>query len=441
MKKIISILIIAFFTFTLSSCELVISLLDEIISKEYYDYEYPDYDYGSIKTASDLYEGFMPSTGDVHTLVLLVEFPGDEHNKKHNVVHMKKAFYGDGSEFESVSSYYKKSSYGALNITGDVYGWYELSQKANSYTKKYGSYASDVILNEVISYYVINDLIDLSDYDSDNDGFVDAISVIYSKEYNENSDTWWAYQTMYMHNLDEGKYLEYDDMKISNYLFASAHFLEESNEETLTFIHETGHLMGLDDYYDYDILNNTQLGLGGADMMDENVGDHSPISKIILGWIDPIIVDITKTNTYEIDSFTKTGDVLLIPKSTYNGIFDEYYLVELYDPSGLNSTSTYLTSLGVRVLHVDASIGEGGMDGEYFTYFNCDNSDTDNPFVDTVVKRKGLFKTTIKNEDLFYTNEVLNDLEWYDDTSLNLKIKVVNIDKTTQSATIEIIVD
>ena len=441
MKKIVSILLILFLSFMLTSCNIVLEIISGFVEDSLNKYEYPDYDYDSIKTVSDLYNGFMPSTGDVHTLVLLVEFPGDKHDTKHSVKHMNEVFFGEGKNFESVSSFYKKSSYGALNITGDVLGWYELPLKANTYELRYGSYTSGKILKDAIEYYVENDLINLSDYDANNDGFVDAVNVIYSKSYDENSDNWWAFQTIYESDLKDEKYLEYDGMKISNYLFASAHFLEKSNTDTGTFIHETAHLMGLDDYYDYDILNNTQIGLGGADMMDENVGDHCSISKIILGWVDPIIVDTSKSGTYIIDSFTKTGNVLLIPKTTYNGIFDEYFLVELYDPTGLNATSTYLTKVGVRILHVDSTLGHEGMGGMYFTYFNCDNSDTKNPFVDTVVERKGFLETIVNNEDLFYTGEVFNKVKWYDGSSLNLELKIINIDNNLVSATVEIIIE
>lgn len=446
MKKIISFLLILFLGFMLTSCDIVLEIVTGLLEDTFNEYEYPDYDYDNIKTASDLYNGFMPSTGDVHTLVLLVEFPDYHHDKySHSKEYMEYVFFGESKNFESVASFYKKSSYGALNITGDVFGWYELPLKTETYESRYGSYTSDQILKDAIEYYVENDLINLHDYDSNNDGFVDAVSVIYFKPYDENSDIWWAYQTTYENGLGYDEYLEYDGMKISNYLFASVHFLghshRESDIDTLTFIHETGHLMGLDDYYDYDIFNNTQMGLGGADMMDENVGDHCSISKIILGWIDPIVVDVTKSGTYTINSFTKTGDVLLIPKSTYNGIFDEYYLVELYDPSGLNDTSNFLKKVGVRILHVDARLGYEGMSGMYFTYFNCDNSDTDNPFVDTVVEHKGIFETTVKDDDLFYKDEVFNKIKWYDGSSLDLELKIVNIDTDLVSATIEIIIE
>ena len=439
MKKLICLLMVIFLSLTLSSCSLIIDILEYYLGEES-KYEYPNYDYDNIKSVSDLYIGHMPSVGNVHTLVLLVEFPDELHAKQHTKEYMEEVFFGDGKEFESVASFYEKSSYGNLSITGDVYGWYKTTKRSSSYELRHGSYASDVILKEAIEYYVDNDLIDLSNYDSDNDGFVDAISVIDSKKYKESSNTWWAYQTPYMYNVEELGYLEYGNMRISNYLFASAHFLENTNDTT-TFIHETAHLMGLDDYYDYAPQLFNQNGLGGADMMDENIGDHCSISKIVLDWVEPIIVDITANKTYTINSFTKTGNVLLIPKENYSGIFDEYYLIELYDPSGLNSTSPFFTKLGVRILHVDASLGEGGMDGDYFTYFNCDNTDTKNPFVDMVSKRKTIFDTMANNDDLFYANDIFSNIKWYDGDSSDIQILIKNIDENKLNATIEIIIE
>ena len=81
------------------------------------------------------------------------------------------------------------------------------------------------------------------------------------------------------------------------------------------------------------------------------------------------------------------------------------------------------------------------MSGMYFTYFNCDNSDTENPFVDTVVKHKGVLEKTVKDDDLFYKDEVFNKIKWYDGSNLDLELKIVNIDTDLVSATIEIIIE
>ncbi|MFA6662467.1 MAG: hypothetical protein WCS56_05495, partial [Bacilli bacterium] len=54
-----------------------------------------------------------------------------------------------------------------------------------------------------------------------------------------------------------------------------------------TFIHETGHLLGAEDYYNY---RGTSQPLGGLDMMDYNIGDHNLWTKMEYGWVDPIVV-------------------------------------------------------------------------------------------------------------------------------------------------------
>jgi len=54
----------------------------------------------------------------------------------------------------------------------------------------------------------------------------------------------------------------------------------------MVVIHETGHALGLPDYYDYDDKVGPRGGVGGLDMMDNNWGDHNPFSKWLLGWLE-----------------------------------------------------------------------------------------------------------------------------------------------------------
>jgi hypothetical protein len=55
MKKIISILLILFLSFMLTSCNIVLEIISGFVEDSLNKYEYPDYDYDSIKTVSDLY--------------------------------------------------------------------------------------------------------------------------------------------------------------------------------------------------------------------------------------------------------------------------------------------------------------------------------------------------------------------------------------------------
>ena len=118
-------------------------------------------------------------------------------------------------------------------------------------------------------------------------------------------------------------------------------------------------------------------GLGGADMMDYTVGDHNPFTKIILDWVDPIIVS-NQSTTITINSFTETGDVILVSPNWNSSYFDEYFLIEYYTPTNLNEIHAGYNGLysisGIRIIHVNAQINPNQeKDYELFLY---DNSDT-----------------------------------------------------------------
>ena len=68
--------------------------------------------------------------------------------------------------------------------------------------------------------------------------------------------------------------------------------------------------------------------MGGMDMMDFNLGDHSPFSKFALNWVEPkVISGVTGTVSFELNSFQETGDfAILTPKNYTSSAFDEYFV-------------------------------------------------------------------------------------------------------------------
>lgn len=228
---------------------------------------------------------------------------------------------------------------------------YYTSRKTYSYyeglTEEYEgqqySNGAHVLLNEALAYYANETGLDLAKYDSNKDGAIDAVYLIYSAPVDYKSDSfYWAYVTW---DDDEGA-TKYGGKDAYYYLFAGFDFMKESvkggytNESypvisglkinASTYIHETGHLLGLDDYYDYYPTKGCNEGLGGADMMDYTVGDQNVYSKTMLGWLAPQIV--TSTQTVTIQSSQEKGDAILIPLNFNNSYFCEYLLIDLYSP-------------------------------------------------------------------------------------------------------------
>ena len=349
----------------------------------------------------------IESIGEPQVLVLPVLFKDSkmsEDEQKKVKEDLNKAFFGKSEDtgWESVSSFYQKSSYNRLNIKGEVAPFVtldktlsevvNLTQQTNpyKYTTNNNAYYYDT------SYYPLKKGLeilkkehnyDYTKFDANRDGSIDAVWVIYGeKEYSsylsENKITaydpnyqkissfLWAYTYWYI-----GRGNLYNPNP-RTYAFASYNFMYTKGFDKVdahTYIHETGHMLGLDDYYNYDYGNSLSRikkdyssPTGALDMMDNNIGDHNAFSKYLLKWVDPKIVN--KEGTYTLSSFQNGGECLIIPSSTWNGSpYQEYLIIEYYTKDGLNlldATSQYagvypilFQENGFKIYHVDARVG------------------------------------------------------------------------------------
>ena len=284
-------------------------------------------------------------------------------------IYLENAFFGEAkmTDYESVASYYNKSSYGKLKITGEVAPWFGYSSKVSPTAKK--SSAEDIVL-AALSHAKTEMGKTYNQYDRDNDGYADDVFVIYDYPYEKDnsSDTiFWAFTSSFGSNKGQAHG--------NAYSWASSEFMHPSGNrvETYTYIHETGHLLGLVDYYNTSTSDKTYQPTGMFDMMDSNLGDHSAFSKYSLNWVKPTV--ITDPGTYKLKSLTKGEQFFLIPKTdNWNEtVYDEYLLIEYFIPEGLNDSSSfpnykyydkngneqifsYPTKYGVKVYHVDARL-------------------------------------------------------------------------------------
>ncbi len=234
-------------------------------------------------------------------------------------------------------------------------------------------------------YFTNNPSESRKDYDRDGDGYLDGVMLIYgAPDYatlgNNDYDNLWAYcywlqDTSNNNNTNPGPNVffwasydfMYDSSKASVRTGKSSYGNGDCSHASIdahTYIHEMGHVFGLDDYYDYG--SNNYSPAGGFSMQDYNVGGHDPYSVMALGWADPYIP--TQSCDITISAFQKTHDLILLTPSwnSYDSPFDEYLLLELYTPTGLNaldSTYRYDSSYpqgpnvaGIRLWHVDARL-------------------------------------------------------------------------------------
>ena len=137
----------------------------------------------------------LPSIGNVNILVIpillpgydVIDIDGDGENDLSKVrSDLQSAFFGkEGDEslgFDSVATYYKKSSYGKLNISGTVTNWYNLAISGLNYTDaaQIDFYQTYDVVEKAVEWAKTNASINISDYDNDKDGYIDGVWCIYS---------------------------------------------------------------------------------------------------------------------------------------------------------------------------------------------------------------------------------------------------------------------
>ena len=383
----------------------------------------------------------LPSVGEPKVLVIPVEFT-DYPAPTGMVECLNKAFFGTSEDtgWESLQSYYYKSSYGKLKITGTVLQPYNTGKKSTKYI--YNDNADYEMIKAALEHY--DDQIDYSDYDTDKDGYIDSIYIVYTKSYDANSDLWWAYTYEYFTETEE----YYDNVEADFYCFSSYQFFfDKLNGEKIkynseTIIHETGHLLGLDDYYDYDNKVGPKGGIGGGDMMDYNVGDHNAYSKLIMGWISPYILT-GNTITLDLNSFEKSGDCIMICKDWNGSVFSEYYIIDFYTPTGLNEFCKGVNGLfsisGIRIYHVDATIEIDNETEDIWTMTKYDNSYTSHRLI-SLIEADGRnnisYGDCSEDSDLFIKGKICSNLKWYDNTSASFTLIVNDITSSKANITI-----
>lgn len=215
----------------------------------------------------------MASVGAAHVLGLRITFP-DHQFEENDTLDALQSIIGPKTQnaavpagtspfpYESLSAYYYRASYGKLSLTGETFDY------AAKYERDYYTNNPKSLVAEALA--ALDESEDLSRFDANEDGSVRLWNMVLLAENSSNS---WAARTI---------------------------------------IHETGHVLGLPDYYSA----RSQTGQGSDhsgiltfDMMMQNMGDHNGYSKWLVGWLPEEKITRIVANEDGI-SVTRNGEVL-----------------------------------------------------------------------------------------------------------------------------------
>lgn len=318
----------------------------------------------------------IPSVGSPKVLVVPVEFPDVLFENPSMVQNnINQVFNGESTDtFQSLKSFYQTSSFGKLQLTGEVTQPFKTTYTSSYYENLANNQGNTAIINEIMTYF--DNQYDFNDFDYDGDGNLDGIYMIYSKNYGAWGSFWWAYLWSYFGSST------FDTISPTAFIWMPYNMVLVNNElQSRVFIHETGHMLGLEDYYDYDEDDGSgnEGGLGYADMMHGNVGDHNPWSKMILGWLDAWVVN--ESMTVKLDPYISSGQALIITEDWNGTLFDEFIVAMYFTNEGLyQDIDIYFDSQpGLVLYHVDARLGPSANPNSVYPNEVFINNNTDTP--------------------------------------------------------------
>jgi len=312
--------------------------------------------------------------------VILIEFTDQAHNPSYTQAYYQNLLFSTNNPL-SLRHYYLDASYGAVDLVGDVYGWYTSSHTMDYYGTDTGypnidDYNTAVYNLAREACNLANGDINYANYDIEPDpytyGIVDHLIIIHAGAGQESSADpindpsnliWshrWAIQNPYL-ILDNHYCLTYT--------------MQAESSPMGVFAHEFGHDIGLPDLYD-DVYPPQWDGVGDWGLMGSGSWGGTPQGsrpvhptawcKIQLGWIT---VD---TIRYEDDlSITTFG---LQPAGCC-------YKLDMLDGSGHSTGEYFLLVNRRRVGNFETSIPGEGLLIWHVDENNPDNGDPTDPLI------------------------------------------------------------
>ena len=356
--------------------------------------------------------GTCPLTGNIHIPVLLVEFtdlPNIIDSSIFNDMLNSPNYLGDNGI--SVSDYFNHESYGALDITFDVYTW-KVAPEPHSYYAQ-NNYGAFQLALQTIDLF--DNQVDFSNYDSDNDGRIDGVVIIHSGVSGHEAGSGNIINQTRIFNgstsyLADGVLFgntsivaeKVWDFRCGDLIYVFNYPID-CRGDVVSHTHEFVHILGGPDLY---AINHegVQVGEGLSEMTmmvldQEDSNPNEPInldawSRYFLGWLPAIEIDSQSAGTYTINSIDTTQDLYYL-RDNLKMNDREFFLIEnryrntntedeWLQGDNYNETNEYG---GIAIYHIDEDYIEDNYHG---TYFNNVMYDEDDDMYDDTISHPGI---------------------------------------------------
>jgi len=306
-------------------------------------------------------------TGTIRNLVVLIRFSNHVDRALPSPSEIEVLFNAPGGDpvlapTGSVRDVYLQNSYGQLELNSDIAPWVTVSGTEQYYAN---GVSGDSTLWEALreALDILDASVDFSQYDLNNDGYIDSIAFLHSgygaewgrtDAYGVNpADRIWSHRW----SIQNPPWTSNEGVTVADYHISPA--LWSTGGSSIGHIgviaHETGHFFGLPDLYDTD---GGGAGIGSYGLMANSWGfdgtqlcppHFSPWSKWQLGWINP--VNISQTGVYSLGQ-SETNDEYFVISDGFAS--NEYLMIENRQQAGFDCA---LPQGGLAIWHIDDEAG------------------------------------------------------------------------------------
>lgn len=317
----------------------------------------------------------FPTIGEVHSLVILVQFAdtkfstvgSDAHQFFDNMLNEPGFTYSNGAN-GSARDFYLNSSNGRFQPKFDVIGPVTLPEKYSYYGANKGSSVDNPVrLEEFVreACKLADPSVDFSQYDHNQDGFIDNIYFFYAGKGEADSgdgNAIWPHSAYYSDIASQAgaaqTSLKLDGVEVGNYTCSNeinGTIITPQPAGIGTFVHEFGHVLGLADHYDVNY-GITTFAPGYFDTMAQasyNNNGNTPAAfsayeRACLGWLDLTVLKNGVDTLNVLPDLNDSNKAYVVPVGGTND--QEYFIMENRQQKGWDA---FIPGHGMLLWHID----------------------------------------------------------------------------------------